>query len=182
MKKMILVFLVLSLAFSGAETEMTGQIQPSGGLEVTPQITINIPSEEMEKEIYTIEITKENHVIIAAGMEVQEYNATATVTEKETANQNTYTPSTAGSVIGTAKKQPASQKINELTVTEEEDSTTIEFILMDEKENQIKIEKTKEKIFLESNGVTAETKEKIEITGNGITIEKNGTKKELKLL
>jgi len=183
MNKMILVFLVLSMAFAGAETGTTDSIQPSGGLNVTPQITIELPSKETQKEmIYSIKVTEENHVIIATGMKVQEYNAIPTVTEKEAENESTYIPSTAGSVAGTTKKQPSSQKINELTVTENEDSTTIEFILMNEKENMVKIEKTQEKIVLESNGVKAETKEKIEVQSNGILIEKNGTKKELKLL
>lgn len=186
MKKWILIVLVFQLTLASADIGITDPIpeQLKGGLPIDPkqEIVVNIPAALETGIIYNVKLTEETKpILLTTNAEIQVYEATAIV-EKE--NENTYIPTAApGGVVVPSKKEPLkNQKINELTIEQKENSTIIKFTLKDEKEHNIKIEKTKEKILLESNGIKAETKENIQLESNGITIEKNGNKKELKLL
>ncbi len=181
---LILVLIVFQLTLASADIGITDPTEPKqNGLPVDPknEIIANMPITLEKGVIYNVKLTESSKPItIEANKKVQVFEATVTIKE----NENNYIPTAApeGVVVPSNREPVKNQKINELTIEEKKDSTEIKFTLKDETEHNIRIEKTKEKIFFESNGITAETKEKIEITSNGITIEKNGNKKEIKLM
>ena len=185
-KKILIILAIFHLTFAGASIGITDPIpeQPNGGFPIdSEQIVGDMPTALETGTIYNVKLTDDTKpMLIATNIEMQVYEATVAV--KKRGNEITYVSTAVPDrIVVPSKKEPSkNQKINELTIEQKEDSTTIEFTLKDETEHEVKLEKTKEKILLESNGIQAETKEKIEINSKGITIEKNGSRTELKVL